>query len=205
VALSFVIYHLASSISFERDESIRSVELTRRVRDAIMQLNVNEAALPGQDLVLLAAPEVGTSMYLPLTRRRYGRSAPRATWYLSLAPAPYVLTRTAPDAFTMRYTGTATLLETMHEQILRSPRRPLRVGDVVDLGRFRTRILELFEGRPRLVAVQFDRPLEDRSLLFMTLTERGYQRTALPRVGTSMVVSAPILPNPAVVHDGHGR
>jgi hypothetical protein len=195
-AICFAIYQVLLPTAFARDEALRIRELTRRVYGSIMRLEVEDRVFPQQDLVLLAAPEVGTSMYLPLTRRRYGRSVPHACWYLSLTAAPYVLSRTAPDAFTMRFTGTATTLETPHEQILRSPKRPFRVGDAVELGPLRVTILELFESRPKQLSVKFDRPLDDPSLLFMVPTMRGYQRYPLPPVGSSSIVRVPLLPDP---------
>jgi hypothetical protein len=195
-ATVLAVHHVLLPTSFARDEALRIRELTRRVHGSIMQLDVDDRAFPRQDLVLLTAPEVGTSMYLPLTRRRYGRSAPHACWYLSLTAAPYELSRTAPNAFTIRFRGAATALQTPHEQILRSPHQAFRVGDTVELGLLRVTILELLEHRPKLISFEFDRPLDDPSLLFMVPTTRGYQRYPLPDVGGSSLVDMPVLPDP---------
>jgi hypothetical protein len=197
-AAGLIIYHVLLPTSFARDEALRIRELTHWVHASIMQLDVDDETFPHQDLVLLAAPEVGTSMYLPLTRRRFGRSAPRACWYLSLTEAPYVLTRTATNRFTIHFNGSATALLTPHEQILRSPAHPFHVGDHVDLGPLRVTVLELLNHRPKTVSVEVDRPLDDRSLLFMVHTTDGYERYALPAVGDSSIVdmhAAPEGPN----------
>lgn len=202
LAACALLYHVVLPVGFERDESLRIAFLTRQTRTAIAHLDDEAPDLAHHDLVLLNAPEVGTSMYLPLTRLRYHQAPPRRCAYLSLAPAPYVLTRVADNAFTMRLSSSATILETPHEQLLRGASAPFHVGDVVDIGLFRVSVLDLLEGRPKTVRVEFDRPLEDPSLLFMVPTVHGYERYPLPPVGEAKVVKAPQFPSEAgVAHD----
>lgn len=195
-ATLFLAYHALHSIWFEREEAYRIKELTRRVRTAILDLDVDDKNLSDKTLVLMAAPEVGTSMYLPLTRLRYARAAPRSVFYLSLTPAAYTLARASADTFTIRFMNEATALQTPHEQLLRNPSRSFHPGDVVNAGPARVTILELQQGRPKLVRFRFDRKLEDPSLVFMTLTPAGYRRFSLPQVGRVAIVRAPELPNP---------
>jgi hypothetical protein len=190
-AVGFLAYHLVSATCFARDEALRMRELSHGVREAVLRLDVDPVLFSNQDLIVLAAPEVGSSMYLPLTRKRYGRSAARSTYYLSLAAATYQLTRVAPNAFTMRYSGLSTALETPHEQLLRSPTRPFRVDDIVDAGAFKAKILELYDGRPKVVQIELGRPLDDRELLFMLPTTRGYRRVRLPPIGESITIALP--------------
>jgi hypothetical protein len=94
----------------------------------------------------------------------------------------------------MRFSGIHTMLATSGEHLLRSPNHPFRVADSVDVGSMRVTIVELFDGRPRRILVEFDRPLEDPSLLFMVPRPDGYQRFALPPIGESVVVPAPAVP-----------
>jgi hypothetical protein len=97
------------------------------------------------------------------------------------------------------------MLATAGEHLLRSPTHPFRVADAVDVGALRVTILELFDGRPRRVQVEFDRPLEDPSLLFMVPKPDGYKRFALPPIGESVVVPAPAVPAVDVAAPQTGR
>jgi len=194
VALAVAVYHVVMPVSTQRDEVAGLRDGTVNVRDAILSMDVDETHFAHQDLILLAALEGGTSMYLPATRLRYGHPAPRSCLFLSYVTAPYVLSRTARNAFTMRFSGIHTMLATSGEHLLRSPNHPFRVADSVDVGSMRVTIVELFDGRPRRILVEFDRPLEDPSLLFMVPRPDGYQRFALPPIGESVVVPAPAVP-----------
>jgi hypothetical protein len=194
-ALLAALYHVIIPIDAERTAVARTLGGTTGLRDAILGMHVDEARLPRQDLILLTALEGGTSMYLPLTRLLYGHAAPHSCLYLSYVTAPYLLSRDAPNAFTMRFNGTYAMLGTAGEHLLRSPKRPFRVHDTVVAGFMRVTILELFEGRPRRIRFEFDRPLEDPSLLFMVPARDGYHRFELPAVGDARVVPPPTIPS----------
>jgi hypothetical protein len=195
-ALGIAAYQLVMSIFWQRLELVGMLDSTTRVRNAILNMDVNEAEFPKQDLVLLTALEGGTSMYLPLTRLRYGRTAPRSCLFLSYVIAPYDLERIGANAFTIRFGGTDVLLASAAEQLLRSPHRPFHEGDTIDAGRWRITILGTFEDKPQYLRVEFDRPLEDPSLVFMALAPEGYRRVGMPRIGEKLVILPAVLPNP---------
>jgi hypothetical protein len=194
-ALIAALYHVIIPLEAERTGIAHTLDGAGGLRDAILNMEVDEARLPQQDLVLLTALEGGSSMYLPLTRLRYGHTAPHSCLYLSYVAAPYILSRDAPNAFTMRFNGTYAMLGTASEQLLRSPNRPFRVDDTIVVGFMRVTILELLEGKPRRVRFEFDRPLEDPSLLFMVPARAGYDRFEMPVVGEARVVPPPTIPS----------
>jgi hypothetical protein len=194
-ALGIAGYQLLVPIMWQRLGLAAMLDGTLRVRNAIMSMEVNEAEFPKQDLVLLTALEGGTSMYLPLTRLRYGRTAPHSCLFLSYLIAPYELERVSTNAFTIRFGGTAAMLATASEQLLRSPHHPFQQGDTVDVGRWHLTVLGVLEGKPQYLRIDFDRRLEDPSLIFMALTPDGYRRVGLPEIGEKMVILPAAVPN----------
>ena len=66
----------------------------------------------------------------------------------------------------------------------RDPRRsPFRAGDRVATNGLTVAVEKVRNGRPTLIEVQFDQPLEDPSLYFVTRTSRGFQPITMPPIG----------------------
>jgi hypothetical protein len=73
--------------------------------------------------------------------------------------------------------------------MLRSPRRPLRVGDVVEIRGFSAQITALMpDGRPAEAIVRFEIPLEDPSLRWFAWAAAGFEPFRLPEVGKQVVL-----------------
>ena len=73
--------------------------------------------------------------------------------------------------------------------MLRSPRRPLRVGDVVQIQGFSAHITALMpDGRPAEALIRFATPLEDPSLRWFCWSGAGYGSFRLPAVGERVVL-----------------
>ncbi|MET0390215.1 MAG: hypothetical protein ABW321_29860 [Polyangiales bacterium] len=166
-------------------------------RQALATFEADPARLPAQTVIMLAASEGNTSSYLPYSRRRHGLPAPRACFTLSFVPAPLELTRTADNAFVISYRGPFRLMDSLPEQMLRSPQLAFAVGDVVALGVFQAQVLQVVAGRPERVLFTFAHRLEDPALLFVLPTLYGIRQFPLPRVGESVIVPVPLLPPPA--------
>jgi hypothetical protein len=187
-------YHVIVPAQLTRSEITAAVTIGDRIREAALTLDLDEAELPRQDVVVLAAVEGGTSMYVPLTRLRLGRSAPHSYSTLSMTAAPYRLARIADKTLTLRFEGRYAMLSTAAEQLLRSPREPLHVGDRVVAGIFTVTVLSLYDGRPQSLRLDFDRSLDDPSLVFVLPTHDGIRRFYLPPVGDSIMVPMPAVP-----------
>jgi len=187
-------YQLLFAIWLTRDWVIGIDLGSRRTRKAVLELEA-DARLPFQHVIMLAAPEGSTSMYVPLTRWVYGRSVPRSCFTVSLVPAAYQLRRVADNAFTIEYDSPAAVLRTAQEQLLRGPQNPLRLYDVIDTGVFRVMIQSLREGLPDRLLFRFEWPLEHPSLRFMTVTRKGIRVFPLPPIGGSVVVPKPEAPD----------
>lgn len=195
-ALAVVVasYHFVVPGWLTRVETLGLYHTSAFIRDAVLDMQVDQARLSRQHVVVLAALEGGTSMYIPMTRRRFGRSIPLSCWTLSIVAAPYLLSRDADNAFTIKFTDVFTMLASAPEELLRSPSEPFRVGDVVDVGGMRVTVRQLYKGRPRSIHVEFDRSLDDPSLVFVVPVREGIKPFALPRVGESVTVPVPAIP-----------
>jgi hypothetical protein len=78
------------------------------------------------------------------------------------------------------------------DQLVRSERRPLRLGQVIDLTGVSIRISELMpDGRPAEVTFRFRVPLEDPSLSWFQVTEKGYEAFEPPTIGQAVEVEMP--------------
>jgi hypothetical protein len=194
LALIVTLYHVVVPLDITRADAIAARAGTTIVREAILHLDVDEADLAKKDLIMMNAFEGGTSMYLPMTRRLFGRSAPRTCLSLSFVRSAYVLTRDAANGFTMRFRGERSLLETAPEQLFRSMRRPFHRLDSVHAGPLKVTVLDLFEDKPQRMRIEFDRVLEDPSLLFMLPARNGFEVFRFPKLGDSVLVPAPRMP-----------
>jgi len=73
--------------------------------------------------------------------------------------------------------------------MLRDPRRPPRLGETIELGAARLRVVAAMpDGRPREIEVRFLRPLASETLLWMQWREHGYVPFRPPAAGESVVV-----------------
>lgn len=177
----------------QRSEAMAFEFSTQRVKSAILGLEVDERRFATQDAIVIASLEGGMSSYLPLTRQRYGRTAPRACWPLSFVPSAYSLERTSARGFRIRFHGQHAVLNTVAEQLFRRPERLFHLGDTVQVGAMRVTVSELLQGKPKAIEVELDRQLEDPSLLFLFPTLDGYQRFRMPLLGDSVVVPTPVI------------
>lgn len=189
-------YHLVVPAWLTREEVVglyigRVFELR-----AALEMEVDDALLPHQDLVILASLGGGTSTYLPLVRQRFGKTVPRNCWVLSLTPAPHVLYRDAVNSFTLAPVAGYTMVSTSPEQLMRDPAIPFRIGEKVDLGAMAVTVMALEYGRPKTIRVEFDTPLEDPSLLFALPMARRIGRVVMPAIGTAIQLPAPAIPVP---------
>ena len=111
----------------------------------------------------------------------------QGTTVLSMASVGHRLRRTASDTLELS-TPEGTLLDGVWPATVRAPNIPLPRGAAFRTARYTATVLEDRGGRPTRVAFQFDRPLEDPSLVFLTLRDRGLRRLALPPIGGELTL-----------------
>lgn len=132
--------------------------------------------------VVAAFPRAGAGLPLP---DRFGY---RGATVLSLSPARHVLRRIAKDTLELS-TPNGTLLDGLWTTLLRAPSLPLPRGTRIALDGFVATVMEDHDGKPTRVAFQFDRPLEDPSLVFLALVDGRLHRLSLPDIDEEIAVT----------------
>jgi hypothetical protein len=118
---------------------------------------------------------------------------PREVHLLTMSPHRHRIARTDDRTLTIAVEG-GTLLEGAFETVVRSGAEPLHAGDVVPYGAATVRIVADEGGRPTRIAVTFDRPLDDPSIVLVAW-QRGALRTIPPPApGAEVVLSHEVGP-----------
>ena len=133
--------------------------------------------------IVAALPRGGAGLPLP---DRFGYLG---STVLSLSPAPQRLRRLAPDTLELS-TSKGTLLDGIWTATLRAPSLPLPRGTAIALDGFSAKVREDRDGRPTRVAFRFDRPLDDPSLVFLTMVGGRLRRVFVPPLGQEVPISS---------------
>lgn len=161
------------------------------VRRTVLEMQVDDRTLPQKRMVVVSALEGGASLYIPLTRARYHRTLPETCWTLSLTAADHLFTRDTLRSFILSPMSGYALLAGDPENMLHPTDHPFRVGQSVDVGGMRVKVLALLRGMPKVIRVSFDVPLEDPSLLLVQPTTKGLRKFRIPGVGESVIIPTP--------------
>lgn len=132
----------------------------------------------------LADPLVG--MYLgPALLLWHRGPLPRSLDLLTMSPYVHVLRRTGPSTVEITLEG-GRLLDPAFEGVVRHPRWPLRVGDVIQRQGFRVTVLATDEGRPTRFAFEHDLSLDDPGVGFVCWRDGKIRPLAMPREGETL-------------------
>lgn len=176
------------------EELLNINRLNEGTRQAALMMQVDDAKVPQQRLVVLTAADPMTLLYPALVRWVEGHPLPRSWWVLSLAPRPHTLTRVADDALEMEVVM-GSMLTGPVELLFRRPEFPFAEGDLVELEGLSIRILKVDgDGRPVRVRYRFDVPVDDPSLVFLLATKRGLIRYPIGPVKATMPIPPAMLP-----------
>jgi hypothetical protein len=176
------------------EELLNINKLNEGTRQAALMMQVDDAKVPQQRLIVLTAADPMTLLYPALVRWAEGHPLPKSWWVLSLAPRAHTLTRVADDALEMEVVM-GTMLTGPVELLFRRPEFPFAVGDVVELDGLDIRIVKVDgDGRPVRVRFRFDVPVDDPSLVFLLATRRGLIRYPIGPVNATMPIPPAMLP-----------
>lgn len=191
-ALLFAHGPLASWWGLEETRNIQRLNLgTRR---AALMMQVDDAKIADQRLVVLTAGDPMSLLYPALVRWTEGHPMPRSWWVLSMAPFPHLLTRTAPDTLELDVVG-GSMLTGPVERLFRRPERPFAEGDTVELDGLHIQLLRVdVDGRPVKVRFRFETAVDDGSIVFLLMTKRGMIRYPMGPVGATMAIPPAQLP-----------
>jgi hypothetical protein len=145
-----------------------------------------------QTLVLINPPIDPFADYFPIYRAAERRPRPKHLRWLATGVTDLSIERI--DTHTLRVRPAAGFLSSSSQLMLRSPRHPMALGEVVSLAGTRFEVTRLTgDGRPAEVEVRFSVPLEDSSLRFMQwggAHAYGYVPFVVPRPGEKVLVPA---------------
>lgn len=176
------------------EELLNINRLNEGTRQAALMMQVDDAKVPQQRLVVLTAADPMTLLYPALVRWVEGHPLPKSWWVLSLAPRPHTLTRVADDALELEVVA-GSMLTGPVELLFRRPEFAFEVGDLVELEGLAIRIVKVDgDGRPVRVRYRFDVPVDDPSLVFLLATKRGLIRYPIGPVKATMPIPPAMLP-----------
>ncbi len=143
--------------------------------------------------ILLSAIEPTTTLYVPLMWHVHGTPLPRASRVLAYGPSALVVARVAPHILDVFMEDDVWMSNT-GETLYRTRFRPFRAGDVVTMRGMRVTILTMGRVGPRMVRFQFDRTLDDPSMVLCVSTAGGIVRVPPPLLGFVGAVPPPEFP-----------
>jgi hypothetical protein len=149
----------------------------------------DDAALAGQDLVLVNVPFKYQCNFASVVRRSLGGVSPRRWRCLGVSADAVAVER--PDARTLVLRPAGGYLRYFEDTNVRSRRIPFAAGDRVELPDYTITVRAVTDdGRPAAVEHRFAVPLEDPSLHWLIWQRGAYRPFAPPPVGGAEVLPA---------------
>jgi hypothetical protein len=154
----------------------------RWIEDRLYVNTPLEPSLGDRTIVIVNAPSPVNACYLILRRELSGKSVPRYTRVLAPAFPSVAIRRVDERTLAIRPKGG--YLKWVLDQVFRSERKPLSLGERVMLTGMTATITSLTaDGRPAEVTFRFDVPLESSSLLWLCYRAGGFEPFTPPAVG----------------------
>jgi hypothetical protein len=169
-----------------RSRSMLSVErLVRRSDDSLP----SDASVRDKTVVVVNSPGDPFFGYLQIARESRGQARPRHLRWLATGLTAVQLTRL--DTHSLRVEPEGGFLQFTVDQMLRDAAHAFRAGERVRLSGVSFVIERLnAQGRPAAVRAEFERPLEDPTLLWYRWSGLGLVPYAPPRLGESVTLPA---------------
>lgn len=159
--------------------------------DAAVDSMPADAAIAGQDLVVVDAPDFLLFVNsVPIVERLRGKPAPRRV--RALTASPVALTVARIDARTLRITVHGDLFAGALGHLFRAAGNPLRAGENVRLPGLAVEVVAAGAGgAPGELVCRFDVPLEDPSLRWVRWGDGRYVPFVPPPPGAAVELPAP--------------
>jgi hypothetical protein len=143
-----------------------------------------------QTVVIVNAPSAAHAGLLPLLRVQSGVAPPLHTRVLGPGMSALVIRRI--DEKTVLIRPATGYLHWVLDKVFRSDRRPMTVGQSVELSGMTACVTALNDhGLPAEVSFHFSVPLEDPSLIWLCYRRRAFKRFTLPSVGEGVELEMP--------------
>jgi hypothetical protein len=147
----------------------------------------SDSAIGERTLVIANSPDIAFSFYVVVRKASHQEPIPAFVRILSITDAEVVIEREDEISLSMRWPQG--LFARPVDRFLRGERFPFAVGDSFTLTGFVARVTEVTDdGRPAAARFEFEVPLGDESLVWVSWDGRGYAPLVLPRVGETIVL-----------------
>ncbi len=161
----------------------------QHVADQLAATFPEAPGLPQRRVVLVNAPDGAFTGYLLVTRWAHGQPIPASLFPLAVGTRAVDLYRTGPRTLLVRSAGG--FIQGGTELLVRDPRHRMPVGTSVRVDGDNVQVVEeTADGRPALVRVTFDRPLEAPGLDWIVWTRHGFASFKPPAIGASVHIPA---------------
>ncbi|HEX2675338.1 MAG TPA: hypothetical protein VHM19_01830, partial [Polyangiales bacterium] len=146
-----------------------------------------DASIEDKLLVYVNAPAVPLAAYTPITRAALGIPRAKAQRILATSTTPMRIARV--DERTLRLSPRGGFLQDPGSWLMWTPRRPFSSGEQIPVGETTYIVRAVTEDhRPLVVDARFDRPLEDRSILFRQWLGSHYEDFTPPALGREVLL-----------------
>jgi hypothetical protein len=177
---------LAIPLALLRSRSMDTANIPLELADRSLPLG---AEMNGRTIILVNPPSDFLGGYVRTRRAALGEPGAPFRW---LATGTTAVTLTREDARTLLVVPDRGFYPFVSEHMLRSPRRPMAVGEHVTLTGLDIEVLSLTsDGRPAAARMRFATPLEDPSLYWAAWGGHGhYVPFTPPAVGATVTLPA---------------
>ncbi len=150
--------------------------------------------LTGRDVIIVNGPSQSVGLFGPFELHTAELPTPR-TWRPLSIGSNFASVANRPSANVLIVsTVQGAWLRNAGELFFRREDQPLVAGDQLSYPTLSAKVLRDEGGHPTAVRFEFDRNLDDPSLVFVVATERGIMRWKVPPVGGRNVIPLPKLP-----------
>ena len=155
-------------------------------RLSISRAEIDNSKAADQIVIVPVAPDPLTAMYTVVMREYDGNPRLKAWLSLSMAQCAHRLSRPAANQLELELVN-GEYLDSLFEQLLRSPEIPFHVGERITLPQMTVEILALGpKAMPNRVRFEFPGDLDQPPYVFLKWKEDHLARFTLPKVGETM-------------------
>lgn len=178
VALHMVVAPLAFLVAVAQ-----LADIARRGSNVFWNAEIDHSVT--SHVMILAAPDVHTAFYPAVVAEALAPQATSAWQILSMANGDHRFTRTGTASFRLDVIGGAATYNPS-EEMFRSSRAPVRIGDFVKLSGATVTVLNVDGPEPTSLEVTVDVPLDNPALALLSWRDGRLVRLAPPPVGASL-------------------
>jgi hypothetical protein len=192
VAVALALYHASVPAWHSFTETTIGAQLAGAVRASILAPELDPVLVPGRRVLLVAAADPTTTIYVPLLRKLNGKPGPDACHLLTDTFVPLRLLRLSRTAFQLDRLSYAYTPGDAYAAAFN--REPLHAGERFRADGLQVRVERVDEGLPTRARYELDRSLDDPDVVLLVQTVGGLRRIAFPALGQSILLAPPLPP-----------